>query len=106
MALGAAFKRLAAEELNVQRSVNQARFLGPYEHFYQDNFSGTDFTTHYVVLAYELNLDLDLNGLPASQHRSYRWFRETELLSDDRVHQHSKAYFEKTQIISVAPKTA
>ena len=88
-----AFKRLTAEELNVECSLNQASFLGPYEHFYQDNFSGTDFTTHYVVLAYELSLDFDLDNLPASQHRDYRWFSETELLANDRVHQNSTAYF-------------
>ncbi|EIQ0435151.1 NUDIX domain-containing protein, partial [Escherichia coli] len=39
-----AFKRVTLEELGVQISINEAKFLGAYEHFYSDNFSGTNFS--------------------------------------------------------------
>ena len=88
-----AFRRLVAVELGSDGEIGDARFLGPYQHFYTDNFSGDDFSTHYVVLGYELKLDINLNDLPADQHQDYRWFTVDELLASDQVHQHTKDYF-------------
>lgn len=88
-----AFRRLVNVELGCDAAFDQARFLGPYQHFYADNFSGDDFSTHYVVLGYELLLDIDLNNLPTDQHQNYRWFSVDELLTSDQVHQHTKDYF-------------
>ena len=89
----AAFSRLTEGELGVKTALDTARFLGPYQHFYTDNFSGDDFSTHYVVLGYELALDLDIPSLPDDQHQDYRWFSVEELLASDQVHQHTKDYF-------------
>ena len=91
--LNDAFWRLTEEELGIVASRDNARFLGPYEHFYVDNFSGEDFSTHYVVLGYELAWLGQHNLLPVSQHDQYRWFSVDELLQDPCVHQHTKDYF-------------
>ncbi|MGN5139811.1 GDP-mannose mannosyl hydrolase [Aeromonas sp. 164P] len=91
--LDAAFLRLTQEELGLAASRESSRFLGPYEHFYTDNFSGDDFTTHYVVLGYELAWQGLQDALPVSQHDQYRWFDVDELLQDRCVHQHTKDYF-------------
>ncbi|MGM2776575.1 NUDIX domain-containing protein, partial [Bacillus cereus group sp. Bce015] len=48
-----AFLRLTQLELGYPIPLNEASFLGPYQHLYSDNFSGTDFSTHYVVLGYQ-----------------------------------------------------
>ncbi len=88
-----AFTRLTVEELGVDIPVENGRFLGVYEHFYPDNFTGEGFSTHYVVLGYQLTLELDLDRLPHEQHRAYHWWELQELLSSDDVHQHSKWYF-------------
>ncbi len=92
-AMAAAFLRLSKAELGFASELGDAEFLGVYEHFYTDNFSGTDFSTHYVVLGYRLVHDLDLNSLPDAQHHSYRWFDVAELLASDQVHDNTKAYF-------------
>ncbi len=92
-AIEAAFSRLVKDELGVLSSFHEARFLGVYQHFYDDNFSGTEFSTHYVVLAYELHLDLALDDLPCEQHSLYCWLDVDELLAADEVHQNTKAYF-------------
>ena len=76
-----AFLRLVSVELGVECSLDKAEFLGPYEHFYQDDFSGTSFSTHYVVLGYSLTLDIDLAELPDDQHHDYRWYTVDELFS-------------------------
>lgn len=91
--LASAFARLTLDELGVELPIASARFLGPYEHHYPDNFAGTDFSTHYVVLAYELELDLNLHALPEQQHGDYRWWPVSDLLANPTVHLHTKWYF-------------
>ena len=91
--LNDAFWRLTEEELGVAASRGSARLLGPYEHFYADNFSGEDFSTHYVVLGYEVAWQGQQDALPISQHDQYRWFDVSDLLQDPSVHQHTKDYF-------------
>ena len=91
--LAAAFERLTEDELGIRLSIATADFLGPFEHFYADNFSGSDFSTHYVVLGYEFLSYADLDSLPAEQHGNYRWFTIQELLDSELVHPHTKLYF-------------
>lgn len=87
-----AFKRLTQIELGKELTLSEARFLGPYEHHYDDNFSGAHFSTHYVVLGYEVTLDIDTVDLPKEQHGDYRWWEVRELLSSDSVHHNTKVY--------------
>jgi colanic acid biosynthesis protein WcaH len=93
--LNAAFLRLTEVELGQAVQREAASFVGVFEHFYDDNFHGTDFSTHYVVLAYQLSLPH--NGpFPEDQHEAYAWFSPAALLADDRVHTNSKAYLIKS----------
>lgn len=91
--MASAFTRLVKEELGIGRELTQAKCLGPYEHFYTDNFSGTDFTTHYVVLGFRLDAEIALTDLPKEQHGHYRWFDVDELIKADDVHSNTKLYF-------------
>lgn len=88
-----AFARLVQEELGLSLPMSSANFQGVYEHHYPDNFSGTDFSTHYVVLAYTLVADISLDDLPPQQHGAYRWWPEAELLGHPDVHIHTQWYF-------------
>lgn len=88
-----AFQRLTKFELGSDYSLDQAQFIGVYQHLYDDNFSGTDFSTHYVVLGYQLELDLSLQHLPSDQHQNYQWWYIEDLLASDLVHDNTKAYF-------------
>lgn len=94
--LDTAYRRLGYAELglaNLNRA--NARFLGVYEHLYDDNFAGTiGVSTHYVVLAYELPpTAISLTDLPPEQHTAYRWASSAELLDDESVHENTKVYF-------------
>lgn len=91
--LDEAFNRIGIEELGLNICRQSAKFLGVYEHFYNDNFSGLDFTTHYIVHGYELILDIEQLDLPSEQHGSYQWFGIEALLADTKVHQLTKNYF-------------
>tara|TARA_B110000879_G_scaffold183288_1_gene241951 strand:+ start:194 stop:664 length:471 start_codon:yes stop_codon:yes gene_type:complete len=87
-----AFIRLCKDELGVALMRQQAVFLGPFEHFYDDTVFGEDVTTHYVVLGYALTIDVDLASLPQEQHNQYAWFTADNMLSREDVHPHSKWY--------------
>jgi len=91
--LETAFGRLLKAELGFRPDQAKAKHLGVYQHFYEDNFSDEDFTTHYVVLAYEIVLKEMPKQLPVDQHSEYSWFTEHDLLSDKLVHDHTKWYF-------------
>tara|TARA_R110001583_G_scaffold131478_1_gene283246 strand:- start:18557 stop:19081 length:525 start_codon:yes stop_codon:yes gene_type:complete len=90
-----AFKRLIKEELGFSSA--NTKFLGLYQHFYDDNFSEDDFSTHYIVLAYEITFEGELALLPLEQHSKYKWFSQQELLEDESVHKHSKWYFQENK---------
>ncbi len=95
--LDAAFSRIAFEELGLERARSEATFLGAYEHMYQDSQFGEhlfDSSTHYVVLAYGMNVDEGLlENLPKLQHGDYRWWDLHALMASNQVHQHTKNYF-------------
>ena len=92
--LGAAFRRITAAELGVRMELNQARFIGVYEHLYEENFFEKEgFGTHYVVLAYELSLSETPASLPLQQHEGYVWKMEREILEWPAAHKYTKAYF-------------
>lgn len=88
-----AFNRLIKAELDLTEVVS--KFKGVYQHFYDDNFSEEEFTTHYVVLAYEISFNGELSSLPVEQHSGYQWLAESELLVSKSVHHYSKWYFQK-----------
>ena len=89
-----AFKRLTLEELGQTFTIEQAKLLGPFDHFYNDNVFGDEFTTHYVAIAYVITLDTELEQLPLDvQHGSYKWFDIDLLMADSKVHKHTKNYF-------------
>lgn len=89
-----AFKRLTINELGLAFSFTESEFIGPFEHFYEDNFSDEIFSTHYIALGYRLVIDDKQLKLPTDQHSQYRWMTVDELLNHSDVHLHSKWYFE------------
>lgn len=88
-----AFKRLTHEELGVTYHIHDAKFIGNYQHIYSDNFSGNDFSTHYVVLGYQMIVDIDITNLPCEQHKNYQWWDIDTLQLSSNVHDNTKAYF-------------
>ena len=90
-----AFERISSNELGQTFDLRDARFLGQFEHFYDDSVFGDDISTHYVVLAYECVLSDSAFKLPDEQHSAYQWFTRQELLADINVHNYTKAYFKQ-----------
>jgi colanic acid biosynthesis protein WcaH len=92
-----AFLRLTQVELGLSIAMTEARWKGLYEHFY-DDFVFTDespqaVSTHYVVLAFDIEIYQAIESLPSLQHANYQWMYKHEILTNAQVHNHSKAYF-------------
>lgn len=90
--LKAAFERLTLAEIGKCYSKEGARLIGPYDHIYTDSVLGEHISTHYVAIAYEIEVE-KLETLPTIQHSSYLWMTADKILSSENVHQNTKAYF-------------
>ncbi|MFC3093307.1 GDP-mannose mannosyl hydrolase [Alteromonas sediminis] len=91
--LAKAFLRLTQEELGKQYSIKEATLQGPYDHFYDDFVFGDQVSTHYVAIAYQLQVLQSELELPLGQHNEYAWLAVSELTKSSTVHQHTKLYF-------------
>ncbi|WP_132700677.1 GDP-mannose mannosyl hydrolase [Reinekea marinisedimentorum] len=87
-----AFSRLTQQELGRTLTIDVAKPLGAFDHFYTDCVFGEQTSTHYVALGYELQVDFDIMHLPREQHGQYQWFSAGQLLASDAVHKHTKWY--------------
>jgi len=90
--LAQAFQRISSVELGTACAIDDARLMGTFTHHYDNNFAEVPgIGTHYVVLAYQLNIELQLSALPTQQHLAYRW-----LAADNqyKVHPNSQTYFD------------
>jgi colanic acid biosynthesis protein WcaH len=87
-----AFLRITKAELGMPYAIEHSRLLGAFTHKYQSNFAHVPgVSTHYVVLAYELLADVDLEQLPLDQHSKYRWVSKNS--DPTTVHPNAEAYF-------------
>jgi colanic acid biosynthesis protein WcaH len=94
--LADAFARLLKTETSYTLRIDEARLLGAFEHFYKNNrFGNSDYSTHYVVLGYELGVPDAAEPKPDDQHSELRFWPLADLLASDRVHKNTKAYFER-----------
>lgn len=91
---GAAFARITAGELGTSFELSTARLLNTYDHLYEDTvFGATPYGTHYVVLAYRLDLAPGFVPRVDAQHDRFEWMTPEEILAHPKVHANSKAYF-------------
>lgn len=89
-----AFAKILKAETGLHTSINEAKFIGVFEHFYDTNrFGDPEYGTYYVVLAYELSLTERPSVKLDLQHSDIRWLSDAEVLSAPDVHPNAKAYF-------------
>lgn len=74
------------------------KFLGIYEHFYENNFLGNnDFKTHIVVIAYNIEIS-NLTEIDQSfsnqQHLEDIW-HDMKISNNINIHPYTKNYFNK-----------
>jgi colanic acid biosynthesis protein WcaH len=90
-----AFERIARDELGIEADYRDAEFIGVFDHIYDTNFAlKPGFGTHYVVLAHRIKIDDNINITADDQHSELLWLDKNGILSNEKVHPHTKAYFE------------
>ncbi|MCT7563755.1 GDP-mannose mannosyl hydrolase [Aliarcobacter butzleri] len=85
-------KRVLKEEVGVNIDGYNLKYIGLFEHFYNDSFVDDYISTHYINLAYEINIS-NIKDLPKKQHSNYIWLSFNELLDSNEVHKYVKDYF-------------
>lgn len=90
-----AFQRILNTETGLEHKLEDATFLGIFEHLYpNENFAAEPgFGTHYVVIAYRIKIDKKLDKLPHDQHQEYWWATLDDILEDPNVHDNTRNYF-------------
>lgn len=90
-----AFKRIVKDELGIEADYRDTELIGVFDHIYDTNFvHQPGFGTHYVVLAHRIKIDDNIDITSDDQHSELLWLDKTELLNNEKVHPHTKAYFE------------
>lgn len=87
-----AFKRLTRQEFGAEFSIEQAKLLGIFDHFYGDSIFGNYISTHYVAIGYKIKIT-KLTSLTDQQHSDYHWLDIDAILSNEDAHQNTKKYF-------------
>jgi len=88
-----AIHRIALKEVSLDKRMNDFNFIGVFEHFYDNSFVSDSIKTHYVVLAFELEIELSLLSLPKVEHNEYHFFSLNDLRKNPLVHSNTKEYF-------------
>jgi colanic acid biosynthesis protein WcaH len=89
-----ALKRISEVELGQDLSTKAPSLLGAYDHIYEDNFLNVKgINTHYVVLAFVIDLQQEIEVKSDEQHTELKWWEVDKLLQDQTVHQNTKVYF-------------
>jgi len=90
-----ALQRISSHELGVSPSTSE--LVGVYDHIYPDNFAGAaGINTHYVVLAFKFSLPAGVRLAPDPQHSDLKWWKPSEILASEEVHENTRAYFKNT----------
>ena len=93
-AIGTAVNRILFEETGYRIGrLDKLCFIGVHEHFYMDSYWDDKTSTHYVVLAYRINLNSRFIEQPDRQHDFFEWLSPEELHTRSDVHKNVKAYF-------------
>lgn len=94
----AALLRIADKELELGTLIASGElkliFHGTCEHMYEDCFAGDiGISTHYVVLAHQVEVPADFALLIAyEQHSKLKWRPIMDALASNLVHQYTKNY--------------
>ena len=87
--------RLTNKELGFEIPFNKFNFYMNTEHFYDNNFYNSEYSTHYICLCYKYELTkeeftkININD----QHEEIKWLTIDEILVNKNIHENTKKYF-------------
>lgn len=91
-----AFSRIMKTEININSSIDSAKFIGIFDHIYPTNkFERTGISTHYVAAGYIVEISEEEKIQADCQHSHFRWFDCINALRHPDVHENTKIYIQK-----------
>ena len=101
-----ALERIINDELALTiKDLSKKTFLGVYQHFYSDNFLGSEtFNSHYIVLCYciEFSNLVENNNKKIEQHSEYIWYSSKSNINfEQKIHKYTKEYFKNKKLESL-----
>jgi len=90
---GRIFKNETIKQVGVEININNVDFLGVFEHFYDNSLVSSKISIHYVVIVFQVSLELDIKELQLSDHSKYRYFNKGEINNSPDVYKYTKSYF-------------
>lgn len=97
--LDKAIRRISKKEINIEVTIRDATLLGAFEHFYSNSFADDNISTHYVILAYKIKLNIKKFNLPTIEHSEYDFFSLKDIQENIFIHENTKQYFNNIAII-------
>ncbi len=85
-------KRVLKDEIGLNIENFNPKFIGVFEHFYENSFVDDNISTHYVNLAYKIEVSY-MQNLPTKQHNEYVWLSKDEIMNSNEVNKYVKDYF-------------
>ena len=89
-----AFNRITNSELSIKYNLEDAKFIGLYDHLYKESFFSPEISTHYINASYLIKISSELfrKTLPLDQHSKYKWIYIEEISSNSKIHENSKLF--------------
>ena len=86
-------RRIAWSELGLKlKDSNQARFMGVWDHFYDNSAFSEAVSTHYVNLPHYVCFQQKPSVILDQQHTEMLWFNLSEVARDSHFHKYMRAY--------------
>jgi colanic acid biosynthesis protein WcaH len=85
-------KRVLRNEINLtSNDYSDSIFVGLYEHFYANTFFSSNTSTHYITIAYKIELSSEPEIILDNQHSHFIWVDISQIDQND-IHQYTKNY--------------
>ncbi len=75
----------------INEYANQARFMGIWDHFYDNSAFSEIVSTHYVHLSHYICFQKKPNLISDQQHIEMLWFDLSEVAQDSNFHEYMRA---------------
>ena len=75
----------------INEYANQARFMGIWDHFYDNSAFSEIVSTHYVNLSHYICFQKKPNLISDQQHIEMLWFDLSEVAQDSNFHEYMRA---------------
>ena len=95
-----AFERICFEEIGIILKHSDSKLLGIYEHFFDNSlWENSEINSHYIILAYVINITNYSKINLSKQHKSFNWISKLDTMNSS-MHRYSLQYLNDIKYIN------